>query len=133
MPVGWRYSGFHSFFETTVGLQKFVRRAGVDIVADTLLDESPAICCNPPSGGFDYSSTTTFSDLQSGDIYGFRLSGSHNDGAKTLTGTLVLHEIDDTAPVITPQVSGNRGGGRLLHGTRDAHVERRRRRLADHL
>ena len=38
---------------------------------------------------FDYSGTATF-DLQPGDTYGFRMSGSHFDSDRRLIGTLTL-------------------------------------------
>jgi hypothetical protein len=46
-------------------------------------------CCAAPSGGFDYSGTTSF-DLQAGDVYGFRMTGSHVDRDRRLLGTLTL-------------------------------------------
>ena len=55
-------------------------------------------CCAAPSGGFDYTGTTTF-DLQPGDVYGFRMSGSHLDSDRRLIGTLSLTLPD---PDVTP-------------------------------
>jgi hypothetical protein len=88
--VSYRSTGFYSFFQVTAGLQQFVQRNGFDIAVQALVFEGPANCCDPPSGGFAYSGTATFASLQPGDIYGFRLTGSNNDGNQVLQGSLVL-------------------------------------------
>jgi hypothetical protein len=116
VPVDYEYSGFNAFFQVTVSLQRFVQRGGVDVLADTLINDGPADCCTPPSGGFDYTGSTTFPDLQPGDVYGFRLTGSNGDANQTLSGTLVLHEVDATAPDITSQVTGVTGNGGFYTG-----------------
>jgi len=91
-PVAIIYhsTGFYSYFLVTAAIQRFISRNGTDILVDTLVSQGPAICCDPPSGGFDYSGITTFQNLQPGDAYGFRLTGANTDAAKTLQGTLVL-------------------------------------------
>ena len=62
-----------------VAIEKYVVRGGKEIVKETLASAGPVMCCTAPSGGFKYKGDTTF-DLQPGDVYGFRLSGSHGDG-----------------------------------------------------
>jgi hypothetical protein len=107
-PIGWNYKGFHSWAGVRVAIEKYVSRGGKDIVKETLASGGPAMCCTPPSGGFQYGGTTTF-DLQPGDVYGFRLTGSHGDIAQTLEGTLLLQVPDTTPPTITPVITGKLG------------------------
>ena len=64
-------------------------RGGKEIVTEKLAGAGPVNCCVAPSGGFDYTGTTAF-DLQTGDVYGFRMSGSHFDRDRRLIGTLSL-------------------------------------------
>ena len=64
-------------------------RNGVDVTKQVLHSAGPVNCCAAPSGGFDYSGTATF-DLQAGDVYGFRMSGSHFDSDRRLLGTLTV-------------------------------------------
>ena len=64
-------------------------RGGKEIVTEKLAGAGPVNCCVAPSGRFDYTGTTAF-DLQTGDVYGFRMSGSHFDGDRRLIGTLTL-------------------------------------------
>ena len=80
-------------------LDVFVNRNGVDVSLVTLLSPPTTSCdpCRPPSGGFTYSGSATVS-VQAGDIYGFRLSGSHNDGTYVLQGTFSVGV--DGAPVL---------------------------------
>jgi hypothetical protein len=115
VPVAWEYSGFHAFFQVTVGMTWFVRRSG-DVAGDTLVADGPADCCDPPSGGFDYSGATTFPDLQPGDVYGFRMTGSNDDSDPALRGTLVLQEVDGSPPSITPIVTAQAGSGGFYTG-----------------
>ena len=116
VPVAWELSGFHSFFQVRAGLTWFVQRNGSDIAGATLLDAGPTDCCDPPSNGFDYSGSTTFPSLEPGDVYGFRVTGANGDENQTLQGSLILREVDGTAPVITPKVSGKTGGGGFYTG-----------------
>jgi HYR domain len=99
-----------------VTIQRFISRNGSDVLLETLVDQGPVNCCDPPSGGFDYSGTKTFEDLQPGDVYGFRLGGSNADGLKVLQGSLELHEVDSTPPVVTPQITGSLGEGGFYTG-----------------
>jgi hypothetical protein len=56
----------------------------------TLEQHGPAICCTSPSNGFIYGGVATFDNLNPGDIYGFRLSGSNSDFNNFLRGTFTL-------------------------------------------
>jgi hypothetical protein len=87
--ASWRYTGYHAWFQVRVGIEKFVIRNGQEIVTQKLAAAGPVNCCAAPSGGFDYSGTTSF-DLQAGDVYGFRMTGSHFDRDRRLIGTLTL-------------------------------------------
>ncbi|MDA0171325.1 S8 family peptidase [Solirubrobacter taibaiensis] len=87
--IKYRYNGFHAWFQVRVAIERFVIRNGVEIAKQTLNSAGPVNCCSAPSGGFDYSGTATF-DLQPGDVYGFRMSGSHFDSDRRLIGTLTL-------------------------------------------
>lgn len=84
--VDWHYKGCHAWFQVRVKIEKFVVRAGQEILAETLAGAGPVNCCVAPSGGFDYTGATTF-ELQTGDVYGFRMSGSHFDRDRRLLGT----------------------------------------------
>ena len=88
-PITWRYKGYHAWFNVRVAIEQFVIRNGTEIVKQTLQSAGPVNCCAAPSGGFDYTGTATF-DLQPGDVYGFRMSGSHFDSDRRLIGTLTL-------------------------------------------
>ena len=85
----WHYKGYHAWFQVRVGIEKFVIRNGQEIVTEKLAGAGPVNCCAAPSGGFDYSGTTSF-DLQAGDVYGFRMTGSNMDSDRRLIGTLSL-------------------------------------------
>jgi hypothetical protein len=88
LAVEWHYKGYHAYFQITVKIERFVAHAGTE-TATTLVSAGPVNCCAPPSGGFDYTGTTTF-DLQPGDTYGFRMSGTNADSDARLLGTLTL-------------------------------------------
>jgi subtilisin family serine protease len=88
-PITWRYKGYHAWFQVRVAIEQFVIRNGTEIVKQTLQSAGPVNCCAAPSGGFDYTGTATF-DLQPGDVYGFRMSGSNFDSDHRLIGTLTL-------------------------------------------
>ena len=87
--ITWRYKGYHAWFNVRVAIEQYVIRNGTEIVKQTLQSAGPVNCCAAPSGGFDYTGTATF-DLQPGDVYGFRMSGSHFDSDRRLIGTLTL-------------------------------------------
>jgi hypothetical protein len=107
-PVKYEYTGFHSWAGVRVAIERYVIRGGTEIVKQTLASAGPAFCCTAPSGGFDYKGSVDF-DLQPGDKYGFRLTGSHSDRANTLNGKLLLSVADVTAPEITPTITGTMG------------------------
>jgi hypothetical protein len=90
VQLAWKYTGFHSFFLVTVGLDAFVTH-GATTTTTPLVNAGPEVCCTPPSGGFDYSGTTSLS-VQAGDTYGFAMRGSHFDSAHELRGTLRVDE-----------------------------------------
>lgn len=87
--IAWRYQGYHAYFQVRVAIEQFVIRGGVEIATKTLQSADPVNCCTAPSGGFDYTGTATF-DLQPGNVYGFRMSGSNYDRDTRLIGTLTL-------------------------------------------
>jgi hypothetical protein len=91
ISIDYRWNGFHSFFQVTAAMQVCVNRGGVDIYTKQVLDEGPEDCgaCLPPSNGFLYTGTEIV-NVQPGDIYGFRLAGSHFDGTYALHGNLLL-------------------------------------------
>jgi hypothetical protein len=84
------YTGFHAFFEVTVGLEAFVTHAGTTTTTP-LVDAGPVDCCTPPSGGFTYTGAVSL-PVQAGDTYGFMLQGSNFDSNPTLQGTLTVDE-----------------------------------------
>jgi hypothetical protein len=96
VQLAWTYSGFHSFFQVTVGLDAFVTH-GATTTTTPLINAGPVNCCTPPSGGFTYSGTTPLS-VQAGDTYGFAMRGSHFDIAHMLRGTLTVNDADVTPP-----------------------------------
>ena len=85
-------------FQVRVAIERFVVRGGKEIVTEQLAGAGPVNCCVAPSGGFDYTGTSAF-DLQTGDVYGFRMSGSHFDRDRRLIGTLTLTPEQPAAPV----------------------------------
>jgi hypothetical protein len=92
VELEWTYDGFHSYAGVMVGLNAFVTRGG-NTTTTPLVAAGPTWCCAEPSAGFSYDGTVTLA-VESGDTYGFRLSGSHNDVANTLNGTLTVDEPD---------------------------------------
>jgi hypothetical protein len=87
--IGWRYTGYHAWFQVRVAIERYVIRDGVEIATKTLQSAGPVNCCAAPSGGFNYTGTATF-DLQPGDEYGFRMSGGNSDRDNRLIGALTL-------------------------------------------
>jgi hypothetical protein len=116
--VAYDSSGFYSWYQVTTKLVAFVSRGGVDVTAKTLAQEGPTDCCSAPSGGFAYKGTTTF-DVKAGDVYGFRVSGSNFTGGPVMSGSLKLQELDSTAPVVTPVVTGKQIAGDFYAGAVD--------------
>ena len=96
--VAWHYKGYHAWFQVRVAIERFVVRGGKEIVTEKLASAGPVNCCVAPSGGFVYAGTSAF-DLQTGDVYGFRMSGSHFDRDRRLIGTLSLTPEQPAAPI----------------------------------
>jgi hypothetical protein len=102
------YSGFHSFFEVTVGRDAFVRH-GATTTTTPLVNAEAVDCWTPPSGGFTYSGVTALS-VQAGDTYGFVMRGSNFDSARTLRGTLTVNDTDVTPPTASCDLGVNPAG-----------------------
>jgi hypothetical protein len=115
VPVEYDSSGYYSWFQVTTKLERFIRRGGVDVLAETLVAEGPTDCCSAPSGGFAYKGRTTF-NVQAGDVYGFRISGSNFTGGPVMNGSLKLYEVDYDAPVVTAAQTGTKGEGDFYTG-----------------
>jgi PASTA domain len=92
VQLAWTYTGLHSFFEVTAGLDAFVTH-GATTTTIPLVNAGPVDCppCGPPSNGFEYSGTTSLS-VQAGDTYGFAMRGAHSDLAEILRGTLTVDD-----------------------------------------
>ena len=87
VPLTWRLTGFHGFFDVRVGLETFTTPSGGSATYTSILTGGPQNCCTEPSGGFDYDGATTVT-VQAGDEFGFRISGSNYDTTNVLQGTL---------------------------------------------
>jgi hypothetical protein len=83
----YRYTGFHAWFQVTVGLDAVF---GGQVYP--LVNDGPVNCCTYPSGGFDYAGTVALPVL-AGDSYGFAMRGSNFDSDDRLIGTLVVDEL----------------------------------------
>lgn len=90
----WNYTGFHSYFNVIAFLNTFNPDT-------TLYSAGPMNCCSSPSAGFNESGSFTFSNISAGQIFGFRMGGSHFDSALRLEGTLNLKQI--VGPVSVPE------------------------------
>lgn len=110
LSVFWNYQGYHAWFGVKVSIEKFVIRGGTEIVTETLRSANASRCCEAPSGGFEYEDYTRF-DVQPGDVYGFRMTGSNADSDRRLNGTLTLDVLDITQLTVTPKVKGTLGVG----------------------
>jgi hypothetical protein len=97
--IDWSYAGAHGRDQVTVGLEAFVTD-GTSEQVFALVDDGPVDCCLPPWDAFAYSGTITL-DVDEGDSYGFRMSGSFidddpaDDDDGVLEGTLLL-DIEQT-------------------------------------
>jgi uncharacterized protein YjbI with pentapeptide repeats len=98
--LSYVWSGFHSFFAVTAGLDAFVQRNGTDVSVVPLVNVGPTSCdpCRPPSGGFLYFGTTSVT-VQAGDTFGFRLRGTNGDSRNELDGTFTA-SIDGTTALL---------------------------------
>ncbi len=115
LPVAYESSGFYSWFQVRTKLERFVVRNGVEVLTETLKQEGPTNCCSAPSGGFNYTGTSTF-NLTAGDLYGFRMSGSNNTGGPVMNGSIKVWEVDASAPVVTHEVTGTKAAGDFYTG-----------------
>jgi hypothetical protein len=106
--LAWNYTGFHSFFQVTVGLDAFVTHNATTTLTP-LVNDGPVDCCTPPSSGFTYSGTTSLS-VQAGDTYGFAMRGSHFDIAHVLDGKLTVDDTDVTPPTASCDLGVNPSG-----------------------
>ena len=97
-PIKWEYFGNH-----IAALEMFVSRNGQDVTKETL-----AGIPVPAPGPFGHHGESTF-DLQAGDVYGFRMSGSNGQGGSLAGRFRVLAIRDVTPPVLTPVVTGTLG------------------------
>ena len=112
VPLTFRWTGFHSFFHVTTGLEAFVNRGGTDVTVVTLVNEpatgeGPVVCCAFPAGGFSYTGATALA-VQPGDTFGFRVTGTHADAANQLNGT--LNVVEGSSPYFTVTVRSTAGG-----------------------
>gem|GEM_PF-2113554 len=89
ITLNWVYSGFHAYFD----VKAFLTTTAGDIIINT----SSAICCTPPSAGFNYMGSYTFTGLMTGDTFGFSFGGSNFDINNQLNGTLNLVEVSSIA------------------------------------
>ncbi len=88
VPLAWRLTGFHAWFQVRVGLDAFVKHGSDPAVYTSLIAEGPADCCGgAPSGGFDYANIASLT-VQTGDEFGFRVTGSNGDSNNILQGSL---------------------------------------------
>src|SRR5438034_8775618 len=109
--LAWNYTGFHSFFRVTVGLDAFVTH-GATTTTTSLVNAGPVNCCTPPSGGFTYSGTISLA-VQAGDTYGFAMRGSNFDAIETLEGTLTVNDTDVTPPTASCDLGVNPSGKKV--------------------
>ena len=54
--------------------------------------------------------------MQKGDVYGFRMSGSHFTASPQMNGSIFIREVDDSAPSITPAIEGKQGANGIYTG-----------------
>ena len=81
----WQFSGFFAFFNVTAGLRAIDNSGTTGILA-----AGPQNCCTPPSGGFNYMGTYTFSGISVGETISFQTYGNNFDSNRTMNSTLRL-------------------------------------------
>lgn len=112
VTFNWNYSGYHAFFQVRVFLRVFADGpSGRQTI--TLVSAGPVNCCSSPSGGFNYSGSTTF-NVNAGYAFGIQAGGQNFDSDSRLLGKIDLSTFnagpsDTTPPLITPNVSGTLG------------------------
>lgn len=89
--LSYEYSGYHSWYRVTVGLDAI---SGGDLFP--IVSAGPVNCCTSPSGGFFYKGTIAL-PVRAGESYGFLMRGSHYDSAPVLNGTLIVDELGKDA------------------------------------
>jgi hypothetical protein len=97
VQLNWTYTGSHAFFQVRVGLSAFDTPTGGAPTTTSLVSAGPANCCTSPSASFSYSGTTTLT-VNTGDTYGFTMSGGNFDSNSTLNGTLTVTTTAPQAP-----------------------------------
>ena len=112
--LSYVWSGFHSFFLVTAGLDVFVQRNGADVSVVHLVASGPTSCdpCRAPSGGFLFSGSTSVA-VQAGDTFGFRLRGTNGDSRNELDGTFRV-SIDGTTALLNASPASIGAGEGLL-------------------
>jgi hypothetical protein len=115
LRVSYQSTGFYGWYQVVTKLEAFVSRAGKDVYVKQLAAQGPVNCCTAPSGGFDYSGSTAF-DVQTGDVYGFRMSGTHYTADPVMRGSIFVREYDESAPTITPVIEGRPGANGFYTG-----------------
>ncbi|HEX4471184.1 MAG TPA: hypothetical protein VH085_04395, partial [Nocardioides sp.] len=86
IKVPYTWQGLHAWFEVTAHMDTVVN----GVVQSNLVNDGPVDCCTSPSNGFLYGGVATFTNVQVGQTYGFRLTGSNQDSNNFLRGTLTL-------------------------------------------
>lgn len=105
--LDWEWTGFHSYCLAAVQLQVFVNRGGLDVFTGPLAQYADnCVGANNPSAGFAFAGVTSVA-VQAGDTFGFRLSGSHNDGTYALEGTFsaVVNGATSASPFVVTSAS----------------------------
>ncbi len=105
--LDWEWTGFHSYCLSTVQLQSFVNRGGLDVFTAPLVQYADTcVGLNNPSAGFAFAGVTSVV-VQPGDTYGFRLAGSHYDSTYALEGTFtaVVNGATDPSPFVVTNAS----------------------------
>ncbi|TAK12921.1 MAG: hypothetical protein EPO35_10865 [Acidobacteria bacterium] len=97
VSLGWDLSGLHAWFAVTVKLEVFVNHLGTETIVSTPVNAGPTNCCASPSNGFAYSGNLNV-NVQAGDTYGFKVSGSNGDLNSFLQGVLKVVVDGGAAP-----------------------------------
>jgi hypothetical protein len=107
VAAAYNWNGFHAYFEATASLSAFITVPGGTPVITPLFSAAPQTCppCTPPSAGFDYTGTYTFSGLAPADTYGFTLSGSNEDSNAQLSGTFTYETLGGPPPATPVNVA----------------------------
>ncbi len=115
----YTYSGFHAYFAVTTSLTEFVVDGGVEHDTTLVPLAAPVNCCTPPSGGFDYTGTASFT-VQPGDTYGFKMTGSNFDTTDVLQGTLTVGGAENDAWPVATEIPIDANGNGSATGSLDS-------------